>query len=177
MLARDERTHMLTEALHGIRQIKFSALENQWQETIMKLRDHELSRLKRVFIFATLLVFLWLFLPILLGTVALGMYAWLNGEMTASVVFTALSVFQSLEWTLGVIPNTITEFFDAKISIARIQEYLDMADKEISIVPGDSIVFEEATIAWPSGTDEPDSSAFSLTEINLAFPNQELRYF
>lgn len=174
MMARDDRTHTVTEALHGIRQIKFSALEQQWQQTIMNLRDRELYQQKWVFVFGTTLTFLWLFLPILLGTVALGVYAWLNGTMTASIAFTALSVFQSLEWTLGVIPNTITELFDAKVSVARIQEYLDISDKEVSTLPGKSIKFENATISWPSNGDRGDDD-FSVTALNLEFPNQELR--
>jgi ABC-type multidrug transport system fused ATPase/permease subunit len=43
MAIRDKKTTMVTEALKGMRQIKFGALENQWQEKIMKVRNEELG--------------------------------------------------------------------------------------------------------------------------------------
>ena len=43
MKVRDEKMGVVTEALEGIRQIKFSALEKQWQAKIAGLRDRELA--------------------------------------------------------------------------------------------------------------------------------------
>ncbi len=61
-------------------------------------------------------------MPILLGAASLAVYAWLNSAMTASVAFTSLAVFTKLEYSLSVMPNTITELLDARISIKRIQQ-------------------------------------------------------
>ena len=43
MKTRDEKTAVVTEALRGMRQIKFSALENQWQAKIGEVRERELG--------------------------------------------------------------------------------------------------------------------------------------
>ena len=43
MKTRDEKTAVVTEALRGMRQIKFSALETQWQEKIGEVRERELG--------------------------------------------------------------------------------------------------------------------------------------
>lgn len=150
MLARDKKAHVVTEALQGIRQIKFSAVEAHWQEAILTARTRELKAQWRVSLWSVFLVFCWLSMPILLGAAALGTYAWLNGSMTASVAFTALSVFSSLEWTLSVVPTTVTEFLDAKTSIARIQLHLDNEDKKEVIIPGENLLFEKASIKWPT---------------------------
>jgi ABC-type multidrug transport system fused ATPase/permease subunit len=174
MMARDEKTHVVTEALHGIRQVKFSAIESEWQKTIMAVRDHELGLQGRVYTWGLFLSFCWLAMPILLGAAALATYAWLNGTMTSSVAFTALSVFSSLEWTLSVVPVTITEYFDAKISVARIQQYLAELDKEKPTMESESVVFKNASITWPSRNAKED--AFALRNVNLEFPNKELRY-
>jgi ABC-type multidrug transport system fused ATPase/permease subunit len=45
MKARDSKTTVITEALNGIRQIKFSALEKQWSEKIDEVREKELQKI------------------------------------------------------------------------------------------------------------------------------------
>ena len=45
MEVRDEKTETISEAFGSLRQIKFSALENQWQAKITEVRDRELSLL------------------------------------------------------------------------------------------------------------------------------------
>ena len=45
MKARDTKTAVITEALNGIRQIKFSAIEKQWTEKIDEVREQELQKI------------------------------------------------------------------------------------------------------------------------------------
>lgn len=45
MAIRDKKTALVTEALSGIRQIKFSANEEEWSNKIMKIREEELAQL------------------------------------------------------------------------------------------------------------------------------------
>ncbi|KAF2200266.1 P-loop containing nucleoside triphosphate hydrolase protein [Delitschia confertaspora ATCC 74209] len=168
MMMRDEKAHVVGEALHGIRQIKFSAIEQQWQEIIMATRNKELAAQWRAFKWATFMVFTWLSMPILLGAAALGTYAWLNGSVTAAVAFTALSVFSSLEWTLSVVPTTITELLDAKVSINRIEQHLKQPNERHLLESGDSISFEHASVAWPSR--HQDENTFTLKDVSLRFP-------
>ncbi|KAK0642530.1 ABC transporter C family member 10 [Lasiodiplodia hormozganensis] len=172
MMIRDEKTHVVTEALHGIRQIKFSAIEGQWQKVIMDTRKRELGAQWRLFKWGTFMTFTWLSMPILLGAAALGTYAWLNGSVTASVAFTALSVFTSLEWTLSVVPTTITELIDAKVSITRIQQHLDQPNERGDAKSGDEVIFKNASVRWPS--ESIDSAAFTLRDLNLHFPSNQL---
>ncbi|KAL1602875.1 hypothetical protein SLS59_004530 [Nothophoma quercina] len=171
MMTRDEKAHVVTEALHGIRQIKLSAIEPQWQNIIMTTRNKELSAQWRLFKWATFMTFAWLSMPILLGAAALGSYAWMNGSVTPAIAFTALSVFSSLEWTLSVVPTTITELLDAKVSIARIEHHLKQPNERKSPRSGDCVAFEHATVSWPSQNEGEGS--FLLRDINLRFPNNE----
>lgn len=59
MAARDTKTHVVTEALQGIRQIKFSAVEDRWQKSILAARNIELDKQWRVYIWAIYLTFCW----------------------------------------------------------------------------------------------------------------------
>ena len=45
MKVRDSKTTVITEALNGIRQIKFSAIEKQWIEKIDEVRERELEKI------------------------------------------------------------------------------------------------------------------------------------
>lgn len=51
---------VVSEALQGIRQIKFSALEDRWEHKIRCVREEELGILKRVFIADTILIAVWM---------------------------------------------------------------------------------------------------------------------
>lgn len=69
MAARDTKTHVVTEALQGIRQIKFSAIEDQWQKSMLAARDIELEKQWRAFVWGIYLSFCWVSSPVpLLGT-------------------------------------------------------------------------------------------------------------
>ena len=173
MKARDVKAKIATEALLGIRQIKFSATETQWQNIIMTAREAELKQLWSSFIWACVMLFCWFAMPIVLGGVVLGLYAWLNGGMQASVAFTALSIFGKLEWCLSVVPLTITDFYDAKVSIGRIEAHIQGLESKKSTQHGESICFQNASIRWPS--EDEDDSLFTIRNLTLEFPPGDLR--
>ncbi|GAB7352412.1 hypothetical protein MBLNU459_g2838t1 [Dothideomycetes sp. NU459] len=76
MEARDNKAHVVTEALHGIRQIKISATEAQWEKRILEARERELQAQWNVYVWAIFLTFAWIAMPALIGAVALSVYAW-----------------------------------------------------------------------------------------------------
>jgi ABC-type bacteriocin/lantibiotic exporter with double-glycine peptidase domain len=85
MKVRDEKLGVVTEALQGLRQIKFMGIEKQWQGKIMEVRDRELDELWKSYIADTILLFCWFASPILFSAASLTMYAILYGELTPSV--------------------------------------------------------------------------------------------
>ncbi|EFR00574.1 hypothetical protein MGYG_09020 [Nannizzia gypsea CBS 118893] len=172
MNARDNKSRVIEEALHGIRQIKFSASEPQWGKSLLAARERELKAQREVYIWGIILTFCWISMPMLIGATSFSVYAWTTQQMTASVAFTALAIFSSLEFTISALPTTITEMLDARVSAARIQEHLESNEREDIIQPGPCVEFKDADIAWPS--TEFNSKSFSLEGLNLAFPPGEL---
>lgn len=169
MAARDNKAHVVTEALHGIRQIKFSATEKQWEKRILAAREQELKSQRDVYIWATFLTFTWVAMPALIGAAALSVYAWQAQQIEASVAFTALSVFASLEWTISAVPMTITEMLDARVSTNRIHQYLKSEERRPGQESGSSVQLNNASLAWPAGTNA------ILRNLNLKFPTGALR--
>ena len=174
MKVRDQKMVVVTEALQGIRQIKFSAQEQQWQEKIGKKRDEELATQWRVFCLDTVLISIWILGPVMLSAVSLAVYSVLNGGLSASVAFTSITVMGSMEVSLAVLPELIADSLEAWVSVNRIDEYLKAPERDPYIIASEVIDFENASIAWPSDSQEEDPERFALKNINVRFPDKQL---
>ncbi|KAJ4296950.1 hypothetical protein N0V88_003866 [Collariella sp. IMI 366227] len=174
MKVRDEKMEVVTEALQGIRQIKFSALEPDWEKKINGVRERELSAVWSVFMNDTVLIGCWVTSPILLSALSLAVYAYITGSLAPSVAFVSLGVFKSLEMTLSVVPELTTDLLDAWVSIDRIEEYLNSAEVEKISKDSDEVTFDNASIAWPADAETPEEERFVLRNVNVTFPKGEL---
>jgi len=172
MKFRDLKMAVVTEALQGIRQIKFSALEGQWQDRINKKRQEELDCLWSTMKWDTFLIGVWIVNPIGLAAAVLTAYALIHGELSASIAFTAIAILGAIEMTLSVVPELTTDAVDAWVSIVRIEKYLNLPNKEDCLTESDKIMFDNASIAWPADSDEDDR--FVLRNVNVEFPRKEL---
>lgn len=174
MKYRDQKMAVVTEALQGIRQIKFSALERNWYDKILQARKRELHTQWRVYICETLLMSIWIFGPVTLSAISLAVYALIHKELTATVAFTTISVFESIEMTLAVVPELVTDLLDAIISAKRIQDFLDASERVEHTSPGDTISFQNTTVAWPTDDANQEETQFQLRKLNIDFPKHEL---
>ncbi|KAI8624244.1 P-loop containing nucleoside triphosphate hydrolase protein [Xylariaceae sp. FL1651] len=177
MQVRDEKMEVVSEALQGIRQIKFSALEPQWENKIGTVRERELGCVWNAFKYDVMLMGCWITSPILLAAVSLAVYATIHGSLTPSVAFVSLSVFKALELTLSIIPELTTDLLDAWVSVKRIDAYLQGAEISKITKDADEISFDNASIAWPSESDpasSDESSRYVLRDISVTFPKGEL---
>ena len=155
--------------------IKISAIENQWQKMIMDAREGNIQALRTTIIWGFSLTLSWMCLPIIFSTVSLRVYAYLNSGVNASVAFTALSIFSSLEGALGCVPLFITAMIDALVASKKMQDHLNNRDQTNYRIDKDAVKFENASITWT--TDHKDSKeTFMLRNINIEFPNAGLRY-
>ncbi|KAH6634154.1 P-loop containing nucleoside triphosphate hydrolase protein [Chaetomium sp. MPI-SDFR-AT-0129] len=174
MKVRDEKMVVVTEALQGIRQIKFSALEPEWEAKIGAVRERELSAIWSVFMNDTMLIGCWITSPILLAAISLAVYAMVTGSLIPSVAFVSLGVFKSLEMTLSVVPELTTDLLDAWVSVTRIEQYLNSPEVEHVSKDSDEVSFDNASIAWPSDEKIEEEERFVLRNINVTFPKGEL---
>ncbi|PYI03083.1 ABC transporter [Aspergillus sclerotiicarbonarius CBS 121057] len=180
MKASDKRMGAVAEVLQGIRQIKFAALEQQWQDRITEKRRIELGLLWQTSLYTIGMVSVWIMGPLMLSAVSLTVYALTHGELSASVAFTALSVFGSLESAMASLPDLLSKGMEAKISADRIDRYLNSAEKAPHTSDVDKISFHNATIAWPGDEDEKSGvrrdtdQHFLLRDLTLQFPPKRL---
>lgn len=176
--ARNAKTNTVTEVMKGIRQIKFSAQERKWEKRIQERREDELAALWTYTKLDIVLSTIWLLSPIGLSAVSLATHAYLHGGLTASVAFTSLSVFNILQLSFRNIPVMINSAVQALRSTRDIDTFLATPDRAVKTIPGDSIAFENADVAWPTNEEEKDAKNFKdpfmLRDVNLKFPPKGL---
>ncbi|KAK1144108.1 hypothetical protein N8T08_005770 [Aspergillus melleus] len=180
MKASDKRTSAVTEVLQGIRQVKFAALEQEWQNHITEKREAELKLLWKTSLYTTGMVSVWILGPLMLSAVSLTVYALIHGELSASVAFTALSVFGNLESALASLPDLLSRAMEAKVSTDRIDKFLTSAEKAPHTQDVEEISFENATLAWPADESTDDQKdwerddQFALRHLTMRFPQKGL---
>lgn len=174
MKARDHKMVVVTEALQGIRQIKFSALESPWEAKIGKQRADELAMQWRSFAADTALIAFWILGPVMLSAVSLGVFAILQGGLSPSIAFTTITIFAQIEMALAVIPELTSDGLEAWVSLRRVGEYMDAPEKEEYLIPSEMISFDNASVAWPSDDQEANPDRFILRDLYLQFPANQL---
>ena len=185
MAARDKKTKVISEALHALRQIKFSALETQWEEHIEAFRQEEIKHLRWSFTASNIRLVWGVAAPFVVAAASVWTYARLQGAITPSIMFPMIEVLPHLQGTLGFVPVVFQDYFAARLNARRMDEFLRRPEQKkfLSLSPSGRITFQDASIAWPSdevegevrqGKQITSSRRFSLHGISLEFPAGEL---
>lgn len=124
----------------------------------------------------TVLIAIWILGPVMLSAVSLATYSLLYETLLPSVAFTTITVFSQIESVLAIIPELTTQGLEAWVSVRRIDEYLKGPEKQEYIIPSEdiTITFENASVAWPSDSEEEEHDRFVLRNINIRLPKKEL---
>ncbi|KAJ3094872.1 hypothetical protein HDU97_007516 [Phlyctochytrium planicorne] len=148
----DKRVSTFNEVVQGIKIIKFFAWERMFADKIDKLRDAEMEVRWKVHVTETLNRMLWYSAPFLTTLTTLGFYTAVAGkDLTASIAFTALTLFNNLRDPLKQFPDTLTQLIDSLNSLKRIEDYLNEDELEsLSTPPSTStkLGFSHASFAW-----------------------------
>ncbi|KAL4809146.1 P-loop containing nucleoside triphosphate hydrolase protein [Aspergillus unguis] len=168
---RDRKLTCVTEALHGIRQIKFSAMEAQWEEKINGLRAAELEAQRKAFQWNLVLMSFYLLTPTVLSTVLLTAYSILHESLSPATAFTAMSVLYTMQNSLNAIPGTISAAANCMRSAERLSNYLDIPERIPSALPSTGIAFHGATLAWRG---QVGSNTAILTNVDMSIPENGL---
>ncbi|KAK4188360.1 hypothetical protein QBC35DRAFT_382688 [Podospora australis] len=184
MKYRDSKANILTEVLSGMRQIRYSALEQHWEDKIIQSRNEELKQYWKVAIWQCMVVFIVNMGPLLLASVTFLIYVWQNGtHIKASVIFTSLGLFDQLDEAVALLPLLQTYMLEAWTSAVRLEKYFSQTDKQPVSQPGETVVFDNATVAWPRIEDldkveedptEQREAHSMLRKVNLEFPAGKL---
>ncbi|OJJ42107.1 hypothetical protein ASPZODRAFT_137493 [Penicilliopsis zonata CBS 506.65] len=171
MRIRDRRATIASEMLHGIRQIKFGASEDQWAAQLGAIRDEELAVLWQTRLNNIYMAVASEFTPVVLTAFSLTTYVLVHGSLGPAVAFTAISVFLQLEGLVSGLPFLLVMFINAKVSCDRIDRFLRTPDRPVATHPGPSVAFHNASLAFPTNKkNDNGDDRFVLRDVNLNFP-------
>ncbi|OWY98123.1 Multidrug resistance protein ABC transporter, partial [Phytophthora megakarya] len=129
----DERVKVTSEALQGIRVMKFYAWEDSLAQRVEKLRVREVKLLRKFHlyqVFNTVMLFL---TPTFLSGITLGLYVVIRHTVTVIEAFTLIAMVNICRTALNQLPQAIAEYSKAKISFARIEVFLGSDELAASV--------------------------------------------
>ncbi|KAF8752415.1 P-loop containing nucleoside triphosphate hydrolase protein [Rhizoctonia solani] len=149
--ARDKRMNALNELILGVKFIK----------RITKRRQKELTWLKHERINQMMFNFVWQLAPTMVAVVSFTSYIALGNELTVSVAFTSIALFNMLKNPLNIIPQWIVTTMQAGVSLARIAAFLSedevpdivsslKGSPRLSASQGDQMRIVDGSFMWNS---------------------------
>ncbi|XP_029417476.1 multidrug resistance-associated protein 7 isoform X2 [Nannospalax galili] len=123
---KDARVKLMTELLSGIRVIKFFGWEQALGARVKDCRSQELGRLRVIKYLDAACVYLWAALPVVVCILIFITYVLMGHQLTATKVFTALALVRMLILPLNNFPWVINGLLESKVSLDRIQHFLDL---------------------------------------------------
>eukprot|EP00026_Physarum_polycephalum_P000168 Phypoly_transcript_00168.p1 GENE.Phypoly_transcript_00168~~Phypoly_transcript_00168.p1 ORF type:complete len:1453 (+),score=233.55 Phypoly_transcript_00168:484-4359(+) len=159
VLYRDRRIRLVNEMLSGIRLVKFFNWENFFEQRAHEMREEEIAHQKKTAYAQALVIFILFDAPLFVSVASFVLYFLMGNTLTATIIFTALSLISSLRVPLGLIPLTIGGIVESRLSIARLEEFLlaeDIDTTAIEKVPlpdREVLQFVHASFKWTKNSE------------------------
>ncbi|XP_044142673.1 multidrug resistance-associated protein 1-like [Bufo gargarizans] len=124
--SKDQRIKLLNEILHGIKILKLYAWEPSYQKKVVDIRECEMEVLKSSGYLTTFSMLTLTCIPFLVSIATFGVYFLIDESnvLTASKVFTTISLFNILRLPLFDLPTVISSVVQTRVSLNRLQHFL-----------------------------------------------------
>ncbi|NWQ62281.1 MRP7 protein, partial [Neopipo cinnamomea] len=180
---KDTRVKLMTEFLSGIRVIKYYTWEKHFGTRINACRAKELQKLRAISYLDAVCVYLWAALPVVISIATFVTYALLGHQLTATKVFTALALVGMLILPLNSFPWVLYGTLEAKVSLDRIQRFLELMDQDLEAYyaldsPSDAATAMEmrcAAFSWVPVEEESTRQPLSTGTLQLHIENLSVR--
>ncbi|KAG3057417.1 ABC transporter C family member 2 [Phytophthora cactorum] len=120
----EERVKVTSEALQGIRVMKFYAWEESLANRVEKIRAAEIKHYRKFHylqITNTILLFL---TPVFLGGLVMGIYVAMKGTVTVTDAYTIINVVNITRLAVNMFPLAVASLSQASVTYRRMDAYL-----------------------------------------------------
>ncbi|NWS41791.1 MRP1 protein, partial [Probosciger aterrimus] len=126
----DQRVKLLGEMLHGIKILKLYAWEPAYQRKVMSIRECEVDVLKSSGYLTTYSMLTLTCIPFMVSLATFGVFFHMDKDnvLTATKVFTSISLFNILRLPLFDLPSVISAVAQTKVSLSRLEDFLCAED-------------------------------------------------
>ncbi|XP_071994663.1 multidrug resistance-associated protein 1-like [Engystomops pustulosus] len=173
--SKDQRIKLLNEILHGIKILKLYAWEPSYQRKVVDIRESEMEVLKSSGYLTTFSMLTLTCIPFLVSIATFGVYFLIDESniLTASKVFTTISLFNILRLPLFDLPTVISSVVQTRVSLNRLQHFLcgeelDPENIETNYKGNHAVGFLGASFQW-----ETHGSSI-LKDIHIKIPEGSL---
>ncbi len=159
----DLRLKVMNEILAGIKVIKFYGWELPFQKTINKIRAEEMKYFSFNCYYGIITSFTWACAPFLVAAVSFATFVLIDSKntLTPGTAFVSLTVFYLIRFPLAMLPTTVSQIVQAKVSLERIRNFL---------------LLEEVT-EEDIKREKDSESAIILKNVNLGWTQNETCLF
>ncbi|KAJ0395751.1 hypothetical protein P43SY_005668 [Pythium insidiosum] len=133
MERKDTRMKTIKEVFGSIQIVKLNGWEDKFVVKIERLRDHELKAVTRFMYWGALSICTLWSSPLFVSMTSFAVYSLVLGnELTAAKVFTSMALFNAIREPLRSLPEAVSSCIQAKVSIDRMQTYLNIDEVNLS---------------------------------------------
>ncbi|PCH35077.1 hypothetical protein WOLCODRAFT_155747 [Wolfiporia cocos MD-104 SS10] len=164
----DARVQTVTENLGVIRMIKLFGWEPRVAEQLAEKRTEELEYQKKFRLLELLNRYITHLIPIMSMVVTYALFtAVMKEQLTASIIFSSITLFESLRSEIFQVFGLVPSIIQAKVSLDRVNEFLyntELLDAYADELNGtepkppsassDIIGFKDASFTWANNNDE-----------------------
>jgi len=163
----DERSVMLNESLQGVRTVKLYAWERVVERRVAERRAKELYELRKIAILRAVQQFLSFGVPTITTVPVFYLYNEQFGNLRASIIFTAVAIFEFLNMSLVVLPNLLNEVRRMLVSVQRIGRFLAIRN---TYAPAEAMVGDTGRVVISGAGNFTWGSKVSAADAPAAAP-------
>ncbi|XP_066474476.1 ATP-binding cassette sub-family C member 10 [Tiliqua scincoides] len=172
---KDVRVKLMTEFLCGMRVIKFYTWEQHFGTKVYACRAKELKSLRTIKYLDAVCVYLWAALPVVVSILIFITYVLLGHQLSATKVFTALALVGMLILPLNNFPWILNAILEAKVSLDRIQNFLELSDQNLDAYyskaspsdPSSALEMHHSTFSWSPASREDTETHLPTGSLQL----------
>ncbi|XP_071455080.1 multidrug resistance-associated protein 1-like [Hetaerina americana] len=155
MKNKDQRVMLMNEIFSGMKVLKLYAWEPPFVQKILTIRNKEMKTLRQAAYLYAGTDFMWSCAPFLVSIVTFATYVLIdeNNVLDASKAFVSLTLFHAMHMPLVVIPQLIIFMVQVKVSVHRLNKYMNSGELDPTCVShdkseNDPVVVENGTFTW-----------------------------
>ncbi|XP_018619347.2 multidrug resistance-associated protein 9 isoform X2 [Scleropages formosus] len=148
----DTRVRTMNEILMCIKLIKMYAWENSFEGKIAGIRKKEKNILEKAGYIQSVNSSVAVIIPTIATILTFVVHTSLGFPLNSSTAFTVIAVFNSMRFSLSLLPFIVKAFAEAKVSMARLKRILliNNPDSYVTKTTGtpNALVVEHASFSW-----------------------------
>ncbi|KAG2509612.1 hypothetical protein JM18_009069 [Phytophthora kernoviae] len=131
----DERVKLTSEALQGIRVMKFYSWEDSLAQRVEKLRAREVGLLRKFHMYQVINTVMLFLTPSFVSGATLGVYVLIHHTISVVEAFTLIAMVNICRTALNQLPQAVAGISKAKISYARLDAFLTSDEVGNQLLP------------------------------------------